>query len=117
MTIKRRSQTCCSRSRSARASKPAKSATMESSRCRRSKMRNISLFALVLALTSLTGLAAGSADLIDAVQSGNTAAAIKLIDAKADVNAVSADGTTALHWAVHNADAGLVDRLIKAGAN
>src|SRR5215831_19875665 len=94
---------------------------MESSRCRRSKMRNIFLFALVLAfslaLTPLTGLAAGPADLIDAVQSGNTTAAIKLIEAKVDVNGTSADGTTALHWAVHNADAGMVDRLIKAGAN
>src|SRR6185369_5733686 len=62
-------------------------------------------------------LAAGPADLIDAVQSGNTTAAIKLIEAKVDVNSKSADGTTALHWAVNNADAGMVDRLIKAGAN
>ena len=78
-------------------------------------MRRVFLFAMVLALTSLRGLAAGPADLIDAVQSGNTAAAIKLIEAKVDVNSTSADGTTALHWAVHNADAGMVDRLIKGG--
>jgi ankyrin repeat protein len=80
-------------------------------------MRNILLIALALVLASLTGFAAGPADLIDAVQSGNTTAAIKLIEAKVDVNSKSADGTTALHWAVHNADAGMVDRLIKAGAN
>ena len=80
-------------------------------------MRKVFIFALALALTSIKGLAAGPADLIDAVQSGNTAAAIKLIEAKVDVNGTSADGTTALHWAVHNADAGMVDRLIKAGAN
>ena len=49
-----------------------------------------------------TALAAGPADLIDAVQTGNTAAAIKLIDQKVNVNGTSADGTTALHWAVHN---------------
>ena len=48
---------------------------------------------------------------------GNRTAAIKLIDAKADVKAASADGTTALHWAAHNGDADLVDRLLKAGAN
>ena len=35
----------------------------------------------------------------------------------ADVHARSADGTTALHWAVYNDDADLVQRLIKAGAD
>jgi ankyrin len=34
-----------------------------------------------------------------------------------DVNQRSADGTTALHWAVYNDDAPLVERLVAAGAN
>ena len=40
-----------------------------------------------------------------------------LLQKKVDVNAPEADGTTALHWAVRNNDATLVDRLIRAGAN
>jgi ankyrin repeat protein len=72
---------------------------------------------LVLALGAASAFAAGPADLIDAVQSGNTAVAIKLIDQKVNVNGASPDGTTALHWAVHNANLDMVDRLIRAGAN
>jgi ankyrin repeat protein len=34
----------------------------------------------------------------------------------ADVNAVGADGTTPLHWAVYRDDIGAVDRLVRAGA-
>jgi ankyrin repeat protein len=55
--------------------------------------------------------------LIDAVKTGNSTAAAALMQKKVDVNATEADGTTALHWAVRNDDAGLVDRLIRAGAN
>ena len=35
----------------------------------------------------------------------------------ADVNAAEADGTTALHWAVHRDDLETVDLLLAAGAN
>ena len=55
--------------------------------------------------------------LIDAVKTGNSTAAAALLQKKVDVNATEADGTTALHWAVRNDDAALVDRLIRAGAN
>jgi ankyrin repeat protein len=79
-------------------------------------MRSLSIL-LVLSLVCTAALAAGPADLIDAVQSGNSAAAIKLLDQKINVNGTSSDGTTALHWAAHNADADMVDRLLKAGAN
>ena len=55
--------------------------------------------------------------LIDAAKSGETAAALNLIQQKVDVNAAEPDGTTALHWAVYRNDTALVQALIKAGAN
>jgi uncharacterized protein len=80
-------------------------------------MRKALSLALVLAMAVATAFAAGPADLIEAIQAGNSAAAIKLIDQKVNVNGTAADGTTALHWAVHNGDAEMVNRLIKAGAS
>jgi uncharacterized protein len=80
-------------------------------------MRRAQSIALVVAFACGSALAAGPADLIDAVQTRNTTAAIKLIDQKVNVNGTTSDGTTALHWAVHNADVDMVDRLIRAGAN
>src|ERR1041384_1345709 len=68
---------------------------------------------LHLALIAL--LAAGS-PLVDAVKAGNRAAALALIEQRADVNAPEADGTTALHYAVHQDDVELVRRLLRAGA-
>jgi ankyrin repeat protein len=55
--------------------------------------------------------------LIDAVKSGNAAAAATLLQRRIDVNLAEADGTTALHYAVRNDDLTLVDRLLRAGAN
>jgi ankyrin len=67
-------------------------------------------------LTSVLVLALAAAPLVDAVKSGDKAAALALIDRRADVNAPEADGTTALHWAVHQNDLDLVQRLLRAGA-
>jgi ankyrin repeat protein len=61
--------------------------------------------------------AAGAAGLVDAVKSGDRAAALALLQQKVNVNATESDGTTALHWAVQRDDLDLVERLIKAGAN
>jgi ankyrin repeat protein len=57
-----------------------------------------------------------AASLVDAVKSGDRAAAMTLIGQRADVNASETDGTTPLHWAVHHGDLELTQRLIRAGA-
>ena len=54
--------------------------------------------------------------LVAAVKAGESAAALSMLQRKADPNAAEVDGTTALHWAVRNGDATLVDRLLRAGA-
>jgi ankyrin repeat protein len=66
--------------------------------------------------TAVTLLLLAASPLVDAVKSGDRAAALALIARRADVNAPEADGTTALHWAVHQNDLDLVERLIRAGA-
>jgi ankyrin repeat protein len=66
--------------------------------------------------TVLTLLLVAASPLVDAVKSGDRAAALALIDRRVDVNAPEADGTTALHWAVHQNDLDLAERLIRAGA-
>jgi ankyrin repeat protein len=63
------------------------------------------------------GLLLAASPLVDAVKSGDTAAAVALLATGADVNAAEADGTTALHWAVHRGDLDLVRRLVRAGAS
>ena len=55
--------------------------------------------------------------LLDALESGDREAAMKLLDAGVDVNARSSDGTTALMWAAYHDDVELVRRLIDAGAD
>ena len=55
--------------------------------------------------------------LIDAVKQGNREAVRTLLKAKAPVNTVANDGTTALHWAVRADDAETVRLLIQAGAD
>ena len=59
----------------------------------------------------------GAESLIDAVKAKNHDAALALLNQGADVRAREPDGTTALHWAVYNDDAALVERLIRAGAD
>ena len=67
-------------------------------------------------LTPVLALLLAAAPLVDAVKSGDKAAALALIERRADVNAPEADGTTALHWAVHQNDLDLAARLLRAGA-
>ena len=67
-------------------------------------------------LNALLILALASASLVEAVKSGDKAAAVALLAQRADVNAAETDGTTPLHWAVHHGDLELTQRLIRAGA-
>ena len=67
--------------------------------------------------TVLVVLLAAGAPLVDAVKSGNRAAALTLLEQRVDVNTPEPDGTTALHWAVHQNDLDLTERLVRAGAN
>jgi ankyrin repeat protein len=75
--------------------------------------------AALLAAVWLAGAnhAAAQDRLIDAVKANDVATVRALLDARANVNAVQADGTTALHWAVERDAAEIVRLLIRAGAN
>ena len=55
--------------------------------------------------------------LFQAAARGDAAAIRLLLRERVDVNAVDADGATALHFAVWSDDLATVDELIKAGAN
>ncbi|MEO5922797.1 MAG: ankyrin repeat domain-containing protein [Bryobacteraceae bacterium] len=79
-------------------------------------MRKFLVIGAVLIGSSL--LFAFDPSLIDAVESGDRAAAMRLIGTKGtDVNATLADGSTAIMYAAANGDVELVRALIKAGAN
>ena len=61
---------------------------------------------------------AADTTLLDAAESGDRAAALRLLAAKGtNVNAAGPDGTTAIMYAAANDDLELVRALIKAGAN
>lgn len=70
-------------------------------------------------LLAAAGVAAARASvpLIDAAAANDHASAMSLLAAGADAKARDVDGTTALHWAVHNDDTELVARLLQAGAD
>jgi len=75
---------------------------------------------LGLALLTVAGpVLAASSDpaLVDLAMSGQTQAALALIDHGADVNGAADDGSTALLWAAHRDDRVLVERLLKAHAD
>jgi len=72
----------------------------------------------ILVLATVAGLSAAgnSLPLIDAVRSGNVASVRALLKQRVDVNDATADGTTALHWAVQANANELAQLLITAGA-
>ncbi|HEY6454977.1 MAG TPA: ankyrin repeat domain-containing protein [Steroidobacteraceae bacterium] len=66
---------------------------------------------------ALAGNAYADSRLADLVQAGDDTAALKLIDAGADVNAKQGDGATALDWAAYRLDTRLVKDLLKHHAD
>src|ERR1700731_953145 len=73
---------------------------------------------VLLAGTSMLVAADSTTTLLDAAESGDHTAAMRLVSAKGpNVNATEADGSTAIMYAAANGDLELVRALIKAGAN
>ena len=66
---------------------------------------------------SLSAYGAGTSPMADAAMRGDKAAVEALIRAKADANALQADGATAIQWAAYRNDLELAQLLIAAGAN
>ncbi len=56
-------------------------------------------------------------EVADAAMQHDPAEVTRLLRDGADVNAVQADGATALHWAAYHGDADLAETLLDAGAN
>ena len=73
---------------------------------------------VALFMTGASMMVAADMTLLDAAESGDHAAAMRLLSAKgANVNATGGDGSTAIMYAAANGDLELVRALIKAGAN
>jgi uncharacterized protein len=74
---------------------------------------------LIAAVGTLAFAGAAHADpgLADLVQNGQDAAALKMIEAGANVNVPQDDGTTALDWATYRLDIPMVHALLQHGAN
>ena len=73
---------------------------------------------IAIAVFAASSIAAAAENpLLDAAESGDRAAALRLLAKGADLNAAGADGTTAIMYAAANDDLELVRALIKAGAN
>ena len=79
-------------------------------------MRIDSKRCLAAALCVAGACAASAGELSSALKNGDDAAARALLAERADANDADADGTTALHWAVHRGDVELVKTLLDAGA-
>jgi ankyrin repeat protein len=73
--------------------------------------------AAALCALAWASIAANAATLPELVEAGDTVSALARIASGGDVNARSADGTSALHWAAHRGDAELLQRLLQSGAD
>lgn len=74
--------------------------------------------ALGLAVASmLAAPLAQATPLLDSIRSGDYASASELVRRGADVRTAEANGTTALHWAVHYGNRELASQLLQAGAD
>lgn len=74
-------------------------------------------FAMGLGPTASFAAPVDDAPLVQAAKAGDRAAVERLLRERAHINSTSADGMTALHWAVYGGDVELTRRLIAAGAD
>jgi len=72
---------------------------------------------ICLWLTSASFVSGADLRLADAMKRQNSVQVRALLSDHVDVNAVQADGSTALHWAVHWNEIPMVDLLLAAGAH
>src|SRR5580704_9219605 len=70
--------------------------------------------AILLSVASVG--AAGAGSLVEAVKAGDATAIRTMLQQGVDPNEPEKDGTSALHWAVHNNQLDTVDSLLRAGA-
>jgi ankyrin repeat protein len=75
------------------------------------------LTTMAISTMSLTVSASTSLDLINAVKGGDEEVIKAMLKSKVDVNSKKADGTTALHYAVHRNDLDTLKQLVKKGAD
>src|SRR6266436_71972 len=76
------------------------------------------LVLMAASVASISIATPAATTLLDAAESGDRAAALRLLaDKGTNPNAAGPDGTTAIMWAAHNDDLALVQALIKAGAD
>ena len=73
--------------------------------------------AALAALFTISAAGAATPRLVAAIKDGDRDAAMTLARDAAEVTAVEADGTTALHWAVRQNEHELVMQLLRAGAD
>ena len=78
--------------------------------------RSFALLVVLACAASLQAAGGAGTTLIDAVKAGDRAGVRTLLN-RTSVNAVEADGMTALHWAVRADDPVTTQMLIRAGAN
>jgi ankyrin repeat protein len=84
----------------------------------RKRKANSAAVAALAALLAATPMRAAGLTLLEAAESGDLPAAMRLLSAPgADVNAAGPDGSTALMYAAANGDLELVRALIQAGAD
>src|ERR1044071_1814631 len=80
--------------------------------CAFAPLREVLCFSLLL----VNSISAAETPLTDAAERDDIAAIGKLLDQKADANAMQVDGMTALHWAVYHDNLDVAKRLVDAGA-
>jgi ankyrin repeat protein len=72
---------------------------------------------LILTAGLLLAAQAQAQTLVELIEQQNFDAALEAVASGTDVNALSVDGTSALHWAAYHGNAELVQRLLRAEAN